>query len=264
LGWAARRHCLTRGLPFTTSYSTRFPEYLRARWRLPLAWSYGVLRRFHNAGSGTMVTAASMRRELAERGFTRIVPWTRGVDTELFHPRPKELRDFPRPIWLYVGRVAVEKNIEAFLRLKLEGTKVVVGAGPQLEALRGRYSGVVFTGHLLNGDLAKHYAAADVFVFPSRTDTFGLVLLEALASGLPVAAYPVPGPLDVIGDSGVGVLDQDLGRACRAALTIPPEACRRHALLYSWKRCARVFMENLRPVQASEAAVMDVRHGSAS
>lgn len=248
LGWSARSYCLKHGWPFTTSYTTRFPEYLHARWRVPLRWSYSVLRRYHNAGAATMVATPSMRASLAEWGFRCLVPWTRGVDMEHFRPQPKSFLDFPRPVWLYAGRVAIEKNIEAFLTLDLPGTKVVVGAGPQLDELRARYRRVVFAGYRVNGELARYYAAADVFVFPSRTDTFGLVLLEALASGVPVAAYPVPGPLDVIGDSGVGVLDEDLGAACRKALDISPEACRAYALRFSWNRCARLFLENLRPI----------------
>ena len=264
LGWAARRYCMKRGLPFTTSYTTRFPEYLHARWRVPLAWSYAVLRRFHNAGAGTMVATDSMGCELAARGFTGLLPWSRGVDTEHFRPQPKAFLPFPRPIWLTAGRVAVEKNLEAFLSLELPGTKVVVGAGPQLEELRSRFPRAVFAGYRVNGELARYYAAADEFVFPSRTDTFGLVMLEALASGVPVAAYPVPGPLDVIGHSGVGVLDEDLARACRAALEISPEACRRYALQYSWERCARLFIENLRPIGPAECAVTVPRRASAS
>jgi len=251
LGWAGRRYCLRRGLPFTTAYTTRFPEYLHARWRLPLAWSYGMLRRFHNAGAGVMVATETVRRELAAQGFGPLLPWTRGVDTERFDGRRRDAFALPRPIFLYAGRVAVEKNIAAFLALELPGSKVVVGAGPQLEMLKRQYPQVHFTGYLENGELAAAYASADVFVFPSRTDTFGLVMLEALASGVPVAAYPVAGPQDVIGDSGVGVLDEDLGRAARAALAIPRERCRDHALRFSWRRCAEMFLDNLAPVPAA-------------
>jgi glycosyltransferase involved in cell wall biosynthesis len=248
LGWAVRRHCLRRGWPYTTSYTTRFPEYLHARWRVPLSASYAVLRAFHNRGAGTMVATETMREALRGRGFDQIVPWTRGVDTDTFKPIAEPVLAYPRPIWLYAGRVALEKNIEAFLDLPLEGTKVVVGQGPQLESLRAKYSGVVFTGYRVNGELARTYASADVFVFPSRTDTFGLVMLEALASGVPVAAFPVPGPLDVIGATGTGVLDEDLHGACQRALLIPREHCRRHALQYSWRRCAEKFVENLVPI----------------
>jgi glycosyltransferase involved in cell wall biosynthesis len=248
LGWAVRRYCLRHGWPYTTSYTTRFPEYLRARWRIPLAASYAVLRALHNRGAGTMVATETMRQELRGRGFDKIVPWTRGVDTDYFKPVEEPVLDYPRPIWLYAGRVALEKNLEAFLDLELDGTKVVVGQGPQLQSLRAKYPDVVFTGYRTNGELARTYASADVFVFPSRTDTFGLVMLEALASGVPVAAFPVPGPLDVIGDTGVGVLDEDLQKACQRALLIPRELCRRHALRYSWRRCAEKFLENLAPI----------------
>jgi glycosyltransferase involved in cell wall biosynthesis len=194
-----------------------------------------------------MVATETMRTELRDRGFDKIVPWTRGVDTNYFKPIAEPVLDYPRPIWLYAGRVALEKNLEAFLNLKLDGTKVVVGQGPQLQSLRAKYPDVVFTGYRANGELARTYASADVFVFPSRTDTFGLVMLEALASGVPVAAFPVPGPLDVIGTTGTGVLDEDLRRACLRALLIPRHLCRRHALRYSWRRCAERFVENLAP-----------------
>jgi glycosyltransferase involved in cell wall biosynthesis len=254
LGWAGRRYCLRHGLPYTTSYTTRFPEYLHARWRIPLRWSYSVLRRFHGAGAGTMVATPSMRAELERWGFTHLRPWTRGVDTGLFRPQPDAVSPWPRPVLLYAGRVAVEKNIEAFLRLDMPGTKVVVGAGPQLETLRQQFPDAKFPGYIVNGKLAAMYAAADVFVFPSRTDTFGLVMLEALASGVPVAAFPTPGPLDVIGDSGAGVLDEDLGRAVRQALTISREHCRAYALTYSWQRCAGLFLEHLAVIDAPTPA----------
>jgi glycosyltransferase involved in cell wall biosynthesis len=253
LGIVTRRLCLKRGIPFTTSYHTRFPEYVNARFRVPPALLYAWLRRFHNAGAGMMVATESVRRELAARGFRNIVPWTRGVDTTLFRPRDKGfLGDLVRPVWLYVGRVAVEKNIEAFLALSLPGTKLVVGDGPLLSDLRRRYrKRVVFAGAKDGEELARHYAASDVFVFPSRTDTFGLVLLEALASGLPVAAFPVAGPLDVIDGSGTGVLDEDLAAACHRALAIPAERCVRYAQRFSWEACAQQFLENLQPVDAT-------------
>lgn len=257
LGWAARRYCLRQGLPFTTAYHTRFPEYVQARFRVPLPLSYAVMRRFHSASSCIMVATQGIEDELVRRGFGRIRRWSRGVDTELFRPRPEARGEhgpfagLPRPIFLYVGRVAVEKNIEAFLALDLPGTKAVVGDGPLLDEMRRRHPEVHFTGARFGEDLAVHYAAGDVFVFPSRTDTFGLVLLEALASGLPVAAYPVPGPADVIGAAPAGVLDRDLGRAARAALGLDPEACRTHALRFSWAASSRQFMDNLRPFEAS-------------
>lgn len=247
LGLAARALCLRRGWPFTTSFHTKFPEYVQARFAVPPGLSYAVVRRFHRPAARVMVATPTVQAELAARGFTNLAPWTRGVDTTLFHPGPKDLFPWPRPVFLYVGRVAVEKNIEAFLGLDLPGTKAVVGDGPQLPELRRRYPATNFLGAKFGAELAAHYRAADVFVFPSRTDTFGLVLLEALASGVPVAAFPVPGPLDVVGGSPAGVLDEDLGRAALAALAIPPALCRAHAERFSWSACARMFLENLAP-----------------
>ena len=256
LGLAARRHCLRRGLAFTTSFHTRFPEYVQARFRVPPEWLYAWLRRFHNASAGVMVATATLQRELDLRGFARLLPWSRGVDTTLFRPRAKDFLVLPRPIWLYVGRVAVEKNIEAFLRLPLVGSKLVVGDGPRLAELARRHPDAHFVGAKSGLALAQHYAASDVFVFPSRTDTFGLVLLEALASGLPVAAFPVSGPLDVIGDSGAGALDDDLASACRRALAIPPERCVAYARRFSWPACARQFLANLRPARVEAMAAL--------
>lgn len=253
LGMAARRWCLKRGLPFTTSYHTRFPEYLSARVPVPLAWGYRVMRWFHRPSSGVMVATASLRAELAARGFRNLKPWTRGVDLSLFHPRPGEPApyDLPRPVFLYVGRVAVEKNIEAFLALDLPGAKLVVGGGPQLEGLKRRFPDAHFVGPKEGEELARHYAAADVFVFPSLTDTFGLVVLEALASGLPVAAYPVTGPKDILAGSDAGVLDADLGKAAQAARALDPAAARRHAQGFSWPATAALFLANLQPFGAS-------------
>ena len=245
LGMAARRYCLKRGLAFTTSFHTRFPEYIQARLGIPPNWGYAWLRWFHRPATAVMVATSSLRTELESRGFRNIVAWSRGVDTELFRPREVDLFDLPRPIFLCVGRVAIEKNLDAFLRLDLPGSKVVVGDGPQLESLKQRYPKVLFTGAKVGEELARHYASSDVFVFPSRTDTFGLVILEALATGLPVAAYPVPGPLDVIDGSPVGRLDDDLGTAAREALSIPRDACRDYALGFSWDRCTEQFLGNL-------------------
>src|SRR5262249_19887651 len=195
---------LANRLQFTTAFHTRFAESIHARFRVPARWAYRGLRWFHSAAARTMVSTPSLRADLARRGFRNIVPWTRGVDTNLFHPRLKEFLDLPRPIHLYVGRIAVEKNLEAFLGLPLVGTKLVVGDGPDLDKLRRQFPDAKFVGMKSGEELAAHYAGSDVFVFPSRTDTFGLVLLEALASGLPVAAYPVTGPLDVVTSSEVG------------------------------------------------------------
>ena len=253
LGVTARGLCLKRGLPFTTSFHTKFPEYLAARFRVPVSWSYRWLRHFHAPAKGVMVATDSVRRELDARGFGNLQRWTRGVDARLFSPERRrendgELAGLPRPIFLAVGRVAVEKNLAAFLDLDLPGSKVVVGDGPQLGELRRRHPEVHFLGPRTGVPLAEAYASADVFVFPSRTDTFGLVLLEAMASGLPVAAYPVPGPLDVIGDSPAGRLDEDLRRAALGALDIPRTLCREHALTFDWPNCANQFLHNLHPV----------------
>lgn len=254
LGIHARRVCLARGLPFTTSYHTRFPEYLRARVPVPETWSYRWLRAFHNSGSGTMVATPSLKRELEAHGFERLMLWGRGVDTEGFHPRLRGDLGVGPPVFLYVGRVAVEKNLPAFLDLDLPGTKVVVGEGPDLAILKSRYPGVVFAGTKRGEELARHFASADVFVFPSRTDTFGLVLLEALASGTPVAAYPVTGPADIFADGRGGVLSEDLGMAALKALDIPREAAREKALEYGWDACARTFMDNVQKAQHDFAA----------
>jgi glycosyltransferase involved in cell wall biosynthesis len=257
LGLAARRQCLRHGLPFTTSYHTRFPEYLAARLPLPLAAGYAWMRWFHRPSQGVMVATRTVRRDLEARGFRNLKDWSRGVDTALFRPDHAPALDLPRPVHLYVGRVAVEKNLDAFLDLPLAGSKLVVGDGPALADLRARHPEVHFVGAKVGVELARHYVCGDVFVFPSRTDTFGLVLLEALASGLPVAAYPVAGPLDVIGQAPVGALDHDLGRAVARALASPRERCRAHAERFSWQRCARQFLANLSrtaPAALAEAA----------
>jgi 1,2-diacylglycerol 3-alpha-glucosyltransferase/glucuronosyltransferase len=247
LGWAGRAICRRRGLAFTTSYHTAFPEYLAERGPIPKSLSYAVLRNFHRASTAVMVATPTISRLLTDRGFSNIKRWTRGVDTDLFRPRSKDFLDAPRPISICVGRVAVEKNIEAFLSLNLPGTKYVVGGGPMLATLKRRYPEVRFVGPRDGEELAAYFAAADVFVFPSRTDTFGLVMLEALASGVPVAAFPVPGPLDVIGDSDIGVLDEDLGRAVSRALEIDPARCRDFALAHSWQAAAHQFLSNVHP-----------------
>lgn len=249
LGWAMRAICRRRGWPFTTAFHTRFPEYLHARTRVPLSWSWAVMRRFHEAGAGTFAATQSLRDELTRRGFTKVRAWTRGVDLARFRPEPREAWDgLKRPVFLYAGRVAVEKNIEAFLALDLPGTKVVVGDGPAREGLMKRFPAAHFTGYRDNGKLARSYAGADVFVFPSRTDTFGLVLLEALASGTPVAAFPVTGPRDVLTDPRIGALDEDLRAACLRALDADRAACRTHAEAWSWEACAAQFRAALVPV----------------
>ncbi|MEM7444649.1 MAG: glycosyltransferase family 1 protein [Pseudomonadota bacterium] len=247
LGWAMRSICLKRKWPFTTSFHTQFPEYLWLRTRAPLTWTYALMRRFHDPAVRTMVATPTLEKRLTDRGFSKLVRWSRGVDTSLFHPREKGFLDLPRPVSMFVGRVAVEKNLDAFLRLDLPGSKVVVGGGPQLDGFVRRYPEVRFVGPKEGEELAQYFAAADVFVFPSRTDTFGLVMLEALASGVPVAAYPVQGPLDVIDGNGVGCLDEDLARAVEGALKLPPEVCREYALSRSWPNATRQFFDNLAP-----------------
>jgi glycosyltransferase involved in cell wall biosynthesis len=253
VGLAVRRWCRKHGYEFTTAFHTRFPEYLADRRLAPRRLIYALLRRFHAPATAVMVPSASIRAELSARGFAKLVAWGRGVDPELFSPARGHALDLPRPIFLSVGRVAPEKNLPAFLSLDLPGSKLVIGEGPQLAALRQQFPQAHFLGRRTNGELAGLYAAADVFVFPSRTDTFGLVMLEALASGLPVAAYPVAGPLDVIGDSGAGVLDEDLRRAAMAALEIPREHCRAHALNFTWRASATQFLQNLRPCRRTAA-----------
>jgi glycosyltransferase involved in cell wall biosynthesis len=248
LGWAMRSLCRRHRWPFTTAFHTRFPEYLEARTRIPADWSWRVMRRFHEAGVGTFAATATLRQELTRRGFTKLRPWTRGVDLEKFRPGEGDAwTGLPRPVFLYAGRVAIEKNIEAFLSLDLPGSKVVVGDGPALSPLREKFPQVTFTGYRENGALARSYAGADVFVFPSRTDTFGLVLLESLAAGTPVAAFPVTGPIDVVTDPSVGALDEDLRAACLKALDCDRAACRQHAEAWSWDACVAQFRAALVP-----------------
>jgi len=245
LGLSARRFCVRHGVRFTTSYHTQFPQYLRARFPIPLGVSYRLLRWFHGAAARCMVSTASVRRDLAARGFENLATWRRGVDTEVFKPHPKDLLTLPRPIAAYVGRIAVEKNIDAFLKMAWSGSKIVIGDGPERPRLEKQYPDATFLGYRFGEDLARHLAAADVMVFPSRTDTFGLVNLEAMACGVPVAAYPVTGPIDVIQDGVTGALGADLASAARRALEIDPNACREHALKSGWDVCSREFESNL-------------------
>ncbi|HEY1857626.1 glycosyltransferase family 4 protein [Acidocella sp.] len=251
LGMAARAYAKKRGLAFTTAFHTRFAEYLQARTKIPLALTYAWLRWFHGGGSGVMVATQSLRDELTARGFENVRSWSRGVDLASFSPEPKEAWDLKRPIFAYVGRVAVEKNLPAFLELKLPGSKLVIGDGPQRKGLERAYPDVHFAGARHGAALAAAYAGADVFVFPSKTDTFGLVVLEALASGLPVAAYPVTGPKDILGEApvAVGALDEDLGQAALAALKIDRSACRPYAERFSWEACTQRFLDNLVPAR---------------
>ena len=251
IGLLVRRYCRKHQLPFTTSFHTRFPDYVSARAPVPESWIWSTLRWFHGPSQAVMAATPALAAELRERGFRNVVLWPRGVDTKLFHPRDVDLCQ-PQPVFLCVGRVAVEKNLEAFLELDLPGTKVIVGDGPALLSLQQKYSDAMFLGALQGERLAEVYASADVFVFPSRTDTFGLVLLEALASGLPIAAFPVSGPLDVIGDAPVGVLDEALRAACLAALNIPRGICVEFAAKHTWEASGRAFLDNMAPIRHAD------------
>jgi glycosyltransferase involved in cell wall biosynthesis len=258
LGWAARAYCIKNRLHFTTAFHTKFPEILIAALKIPLSWGYALFRHFHRASSGVMVPTNGVLRMLEQRGFRKLRSWTHGVDTRLFafHPQPRlypPLGALPRPVSLFVGRVSYEKNIDAFLKLDLPGTKLVCGVGPLEASLKERYPGVRWLGVLPRDVLAGVYAAADVFVFPSRSETFGLVMLEAMASGTPVAAYPVDGPLEVLGthDGAChgGVMHADLKQACDAALAIPRHEARTRALDFSWAHAARLFEGHLVPAR---------------
>lgn len=250
IGWITRYVCQTRGYPFTTSYHTRFPEYLAERLPVPLRWSYAALRRFHNSGDGIMVGSPTLEQALKAHGFRNLMPWSRGVDAVLFRPRSVQPLAFPGPVFLYVGRIAVEKNLEAFLALDLPGSKVVVGDGPLRASLQARFPQVHFLGTRTGRALADVYASADVFVFPSLTDTFGIVILEALASGVPVAAYPVTGPLDVLKGTKAGALDKDLGKAAMKALKLKRSDARELALKHSWAACAKIFLREMERAKA--------------
>jgi len=269
VGWAARAWCLRRGRNFTTAFHTRFPDYVSIRTGIPAEWIWKVMRRFHGAAERTFTATATLAEELHAHGLERTHHWPRGVDLDQFNPQVEPhpaLQDLPRPILLNVGRVAPEKNIAAFLDLKVPGTKVVVGGGPAFDKLKAAYPGVIFLGSKQGSELASTYAAADVFVFPSRTDTFGLVNIEALACGLPVAAYPVAGPIDIIGfdgrgmhggDKPIGALDEDLAEAVRRALSVDRAAAAEEAQLYSWQRCTERFLAGL--VDDGHAALMPRR-----
>jgi glycosyltransferase involved in cell wall biosynthesis len=249
LGMAARSYALRHDLPFSTAYHTRFPEYVYARTRIPLAMTYRFLKWFHGPSLAVMAPTQVVKDDLEKYGFDNVVIWSRGVDLEIFKPQQSKVLNSAHPIFLYVGRVAVEKNINAFLEIDLPGSKWVVGDGPAMKEIKEKYPLVNYLGVLNQYQLAEVYAAADVFVFPSKTDTFGLVLLEAMACGLPVAAYPVTGPIDVLGDSSAGVMNEDLRTACLHALKIPREVARAHAEKFSWKAASEQFVSHLKPVQ---------------
>jgi glycosyltransferase involved in cell wall biosynthesis len=249
IGWAMRNACLKVGRRFSTCYHTRFPEYVSERLPVPVGWSYAMLRRFHGAGNGVMVATDTIEQGLGARGFTNIMRWGRGVDLGGFTPSARGISGNRRPVFLYVGRLAPEKNIDAFLSLDLPGTKVVVGDGPSKLGLKIRFPDAVFLGAKTHAELPAIYASADAFVFPSLTDTFGLVLVEAMACGLPVAAFPAPGPLDVIGRSGAGVISTDLRAAALQALTIDRKIARRHAENFSWTRATDQFLANVHRIE---------------
>jgi len=253
LGLAARSHCLASGYPFTTAYHTQFPEFVHARCRLPAGVTYRMMRWFHAPSAAVMIPTPEMHRRLEARGFANLAHWSRGVDNDVFAPAP-QLNLPGRPIFLYAGRVAVEKSIEDFLELDLPGSKWVVGGGPALAGLKARYPDAIFHGMKFGTDLAYYYQQADAFVFPSRTDTFGLVLIEAMACGTPVAAYPASGPIDVVRDLSVGVLSTDLREAAMAALDLDRTRVRRYALQYSWAKATRQFESHLRPLVTTAAA----------
>jgi len=246
LGLLARRYCKSRKIPFTTCYHTRYPQYLRARLPVPERVTYSLLRRFHNGGDGVMVATEALASELRAVGFDNLMIWSRGVDMELYRPRNEKVLDVEGPIFLCVARLAVEKNLDAFLKLDLPGTKVMVGDGPDRERLEAAYPDAHFLGAKFGEELAQIYAAADVFVFPSRTETFGLVLLEALASGVPVASFPGEGLLADIELAEVGVLNEDLLVAARAAMALSRERCRAFVARYSFERSTTQFIENVR------------------
>ena len=254
IGRAARRYCIDNGLPFTTAFHSKFPEYVNARTGLPVSWLYQGMRRFHAPSSAVMAPAPAVHRELRSRGFDNLQLWSHGVDTGIFKPGPKNYIDhlgLERPVFMYIGRVTIDKNLPGFLDLDLPGSKVVVGIGPARETLIKRYPDATFLIAQDDEELARLYNVGDAFVFPSLTDTFGLVMLEALACGVPVAAFPVTGPLDVISGSQSGCLNEDLRAAALAALKIDPGLCVAHAATFSWERVTDQFLSFLAPISSN-------------
>lgn len=259
LGWAARSICATHQWQYTTAYHTRFPEILKAALKIPLAIGYAIFKHFHRHSAGVMVPTFGVQKLLSDRGFKNLKPWTHGVDISLFNYAHEPL-SYPafsglkRPIAVFVGRVSYEKNIETFLQMPFEGSKVVCGVGPLEKDLKNRYSGITWLGLLPRPELSLVYASADVFVFPSRNETFGLVMLEAMACGTPVAAYPVDGPQEVLvnHETGVikgGILSEDLTKATQLALEIPRTQSRERALEFSWENASNLFLSNLVQIQ---------------
>ncbi len=260
IGLSMRRYCRRHGMPFTSAYHTRYPEYLNARWPIPIGVSYAWLRRFHGAAARTFVSSNSLRSQLSERGFRNLHQWQRGVDLQLFRPLtgkvPAEVERMPRPVMAYMGRVAIEKNIEAFLRLKVPGTKLIIGNGPARAELASRYPDALFVGFRYGDELAALLSAADVFVFPSLTDTFGLAMIEALACGAPVAAFPVPGPIDVLEPGVTGVLNQDLAVAIQGALRLDRNVCAERAKAFTWEAATEQFLDGLEPIPSGARAAL--------
>ena len=264
IGLTVHRICRKQGIRFTTAYHTQFPEYVRARFPVPISFTVRLLRWFHGKAVRTMVPTRAIKQLLEERGFRNVVIWSRGVDTEIFTPGDPHDYGLPRPVWIYVGRVSVEKNIELFLNLELPGSKVIIGDGPDRERLSREFPGCLFVGYRFGRELASFAAGGDVFVFPSRTDTFGLVMLEAMACGLPVAALPVTGPIDVVKQGETGILDEDLAKACHAALELDPAVARAYAESRSWSSSTEQFLSHLAPMGdvGQAAALQPERYGA--
>jgi glycosyltransferase involved in cell wall biosynthesis len=252
LGWRARRWAIKNNFPFTTAYHTKYPEYLRKRLPIPQEWTYRLLAHFHQPATRTFVPAQTIMSELNQRGFNNLVMMSRGVDKRIFHPGQAIDLPYPRPILLYVGRIAVEKNLEAFLRLPIAGSKVFIGDGPAKSELQKRFPKAHFIGVKTGQELAQYYASADVMVFPSLTDTFGLVNIEAMACGTPVAAFPVTGPIDIINHGINGTLNEDLEDAIEEALELEPEYIAPSVAHYDWAEVAQAFLNQLAPIQRNE------------